>query len=640
MRHINSIIFILIHGVAVLTGCDFVEKDINRSEDAALPVQLSFALSSNQGPSITKATSAYITELAVGENSFRGMEEIRILPFSGRDEVTGEEQSIGFFRPLPSIGASIDEAAVSGYSYHNGLVRNNHAHLYSDAFAALPKGTASVLIYGRAPLIEQENVQQEKHLNGSLIESGMDTEWGHHASDFGFSPDPIFSGVFPTEATRISEILTHIAQSVTYSQTFYYYMNGVWYEGHTSVNWNENIADQTLKEYYRWFTGGGELMTGAGSSVEYLLSMLYGRLNRYESFDEEPVKHMVNGVEYATVLTEGGSDTCTNADLYNGLCDAILERFQDLIDSNDLALNSDGSLSFVSAALKNYPTFTGLPAGASVLRWNGIRYSVVTEGLDGIAAIDHYCYMPPLYYFVNSTISTSSETDVAKWYTSDTDTWNQILGTYRQGKVVNVATRSVALDNPMQFAVAQLAATVKATVSLIPDNDGDPRTNCSVSGTNFPITGILIGRQHQQTFDFVPVPDSEEYYLYDNQFTGIYLTTAESPVFRSLVLPVPAGEDVYIFLELRNDSGAIFTGAEGMILPGNYFYLAGKLDKSEDPAFPQVFMSDHVTTAKFIISSFENAHVAVPEMSDPTLVMGVQSTVNWIMAASSYVVLD
>ena len=283
---------------------------------------------------------------------------------------------------------------------------------------------------------------------------------------------------------------------------------------------------------------------------------------------------------------------------------------------------------------------TGLPAGAAVLRWNGIRYVVVSESLDGIAAMDHYCYMPPLYYFVNTTISTSSNVDVAKWYTSETSSWDQIVGTYRQGKVVNEATRSVALDCPMQFAVAQLSATVKATASLLPDNDDDARTNCSVSGTNFPVTGILIGSQHQQTFDFVPVPTSEEYYLYDNQFTGIYLTTTESPVFRSLVLPVPAGEDVYIFLELRNDSGATFTGAEGLILPGNYFYLAGKLDKSEDPAFPQVFMSDHITTARFIISSFENAHVAVPEMSDPTLVMGVQTTVNWIMAASSYVVLD
>ena len=106
------------------------------------------------------------------------------------------------------------------------------------------------------------------------------------------------------------------------------------------------------------------------------------------------------------------------------------------------------------------------------------------------------------------------------------------------------------------------------------------------------------------------------------------------------MLKTPVDREVYFYLELRNDSGATFSGAEGMIYPGNYFYLAGKLVKPADSPFPSIFLQDHYTTTRCVVSSLENAHIAIPELDNPQLVMGVQTTLNWIMAASSYVVLD
>ena len=554
------------------------------------------------------------------------------------DLVRSTDQSIGFMRNLPDITGAMDEYAYAGHMYHQGLIRNNHAHLYPNASAAFPKGTASVLVYGKAPVVGQSTEVETKKYNGSLVEQGMDRRETRLASDISFSPDPIYTGAFPDEAVALADALTQVAQAVTYTQTYYYYQNNTWRSGQTAVSWDGNIAELTLRSYYQWFTGGGELITGAGTSVEYLLSNLFGRLTRFQSDDEEPVLHLSMGVEYPTVLTEGGDDTCTYADLYNGLCSEILNRFQELIDDGILT-RSGSTVSFTDPAYRRYPISFGLPSGAAVLRWNGLRFVVVSEGLDGIAAMDHYCYMPPLYYFVNSTLSTSTS-DMYQRYTSDIATWDQILGTYRQGKAVSTTTESVALDYPLQFAVGQLSATIRATASLLPDNDGDARTNCSVVGTNFPVTGVIIGKQYAQSFDFTPDDSGDEFYLYDSVISGTYLTTTESSPFHTLVLPVPPGEDVYLFLELRNDSGATFTGAEGLILPGNYFYLAGKLEKSDDPALPQVFMSDHRTNAQFVVSSLANAHVAVPEMGDPTMVLGVQTTLNWIMSASSYVVLD
>ena len=120
----------------------------------------------------------------------------------------------------------------------------------------------------------------------------------------------------------------------------------------------------------------------------------------------------------------------------------------------------------------------------------------------------------------------------------------------------------------------------------------------------------------------------------------MYLTPSLSDEFRTLVFPVPAGLDVYFFLELRNDSNTAFTGAEGIILPGSKFYLAGKMDKSDNPDLPSVFMQDYYTTLYCTVNSLENAHVSVPEMGEPQLTIGVQTSLNWIMSASAYVVLE
>ena len=624
--------------VWLLTAVSCAEKDAPAPQGTeSVPVDLAFAL---QSKSSTRASVATLLELA-NQNYFRGMERIRLIAFGHRGPVGPEDQAIGYSRTLPGISSSWDDAAYSGYAYHQGLVRNNHAHLYPSDYASLPEGTASVLVYGSGPRVQQSSVELDKHLNGSLIETGWETlDTYHRASDYTFSPDPIYTGVIPGSATVLTDILTHIAASVSYTQTYYYRQNEVWKEGRIAVQWDDNLADAVLREYYQWFTGSGELMTGAGASVEYILSILYGRLKRYESGEEEPYLHMAGGVYYPTVLTEGGSDTFTYGMLYNGLRDAILQRFNDLTDNDFIRLNTDNTVNLMEPGLRAYPMDMGLPAGGAVIRWNGLRFIVVTEGLDGIAAMDRFCYMPPLYYRTNTTVSTSREADVYAHYTYQAQSWDEILSNYRQGKVVDKSTRSVALDAPLQYATGLLVGTVRATASLLPDNDGDPRTNCSVTGTNFSVTGIIIGSQYRQRFDFTPDTEAPEYYLYDNQISGVYLTTTESSEFRTLVLQTPVDRDVYFYLELRNDSGATFSGAEGMIYPGNYFYLAGKLVKPADSPFPSIFLQDHYTTTRCVVSSLENAHIAIPELDNPQLVMGVQTTLNWIMAASSYVVLD
>ena len=154
-----------------LTGCSRGDNPHAVTREL-VPVDLAMSMQTPPPLSDTKADVSYYRELA-NNACFRGMNEVRILSFGGQHAVTGSDPVLSRPRRLPDIAGRMDAAAYSGKVYHSGLVENNNAHLYSDAYALLPAGTGSVLVYGRAPIAGQNLTQRAKHFNGSLIES----EW-------------------------------------------------------------------------------------------------------------------------------------------------------------------------------------------------------------------------------------------------------------------------------------------------------------------------------------------------------------------------------------------------------------------------------------------------------------------------------
>lgn len=643
MARRSVVIFLLLNAAALaFSGCDRSGTDSRQGNDL-VPVELAFSLQG--GTSGTKANAAVITELGE-EPVFQGLTDIRTVAFNNPGGVVVQATDVALSDPrsLPAIASTIDSRAVSGSNYHKGIIANNHAHLYPDSYGALPLLTNAVLVYGFAPRTIQSTIQEERHLNGSLILNGWDEPTGTlSASKITFEPDPIHTGAQPAGATAIAQIMTDLIAACSYTQPYHYRINDVWYDAEVAVHWDDSTEDPTLREYYDWITGDGQLMTGAGEGLQQMLTVLYRRLTSFESSNDDQFMHRTGGVEYPAVLTEEGQETFTYARLYDGLRDAILDHFDELINENPprIGITGDGEIRFYESALRTYPLPLGLPSGAAVLRWNGTAYLPVTEGgLDGAARLDRLCYMPPLCYFANTKIRTSETRSVSDLYTNNSPDWETILDQYRLGSAVNRATQAVALEQPLQYACAMMSTTIRATQEILPDADGNDRTNCSATGTNFPITGIIVGGQYVQRFDFTPDETADEYYLYDNNVSGVYLTTAESAPFRTLVLPTPTGNNVYFLLELFNNSGASFTCTEGEVMPGTHFYLAGKLDRSSDPQLPRVFMQDHVTTVRCTVSSLENAHIDVHDMGDPQMVLGVRSDIHWIMSASSYVVLD
>ena len=613
----------ILYSCVLLLAVSCVES-LPHAEGAAsalLPVQLSFSL--ERAGYSTKADVG-LTEMTEG---FRGLEDIRLYALPSNDGT----QALWPARQLPDITSTQASAAYSSSGYHNGIVQNNHAHLYPTDFASLPLGTKRAIVYGRAPCVKEgSTIITDKARNGSLNIVGM-TGDNQDISAIAFRPDPIMTDDADGVAKNIADAMNYILgyDAVIRDGIPAYNYDVVRYtENGATVIWNSEIANEDLRNCFNEFTEHGQMMSGTGVYVEQKLTTLY---------------RQIRGL--LTVFSEGSSE---ESSLYEGLCEAILERF----DNNYMHIdpNAPYSISLINDS-RNYPINFGLPAGSAVLRWKGSVFdAVVRNDFDRIASIDHFCYMPRLYYYTNTTISTSRDDDIKQYYTSSNRYWTDILSHYDREKEVVLGTRAVALDNPLQYACSMMVATVRASSNQLPDSSGNNISLRNAYNTPcFPITGIIIGGQYEQDYTFTPKTgnDIEEYYLYDNQISEVFLTAVgadAAPEFRTLVLPPRETRDVYFYLEFRNDSDLSFTGADGLIVPGSYFYLSGKLDFPEeqqvDVPLTRIFTQDHATTVSCIVDSFENAFICVPEMETQQLRLGVKTSINWKMSTPHTFILD
>lgn len=605
------------------------------SDTEPVPVQLALSVGTS-GSSLTKGNPGIITEMS-DDVTFRGMTGVTVLPFNVKRPIEASDESYSHSTALGDISQFIyDRAVGAGGVYVEGLIGNNWAHLYPSGAVSFPKGTASVLAYGSAPLAEEETEIRSRHLNGALEISGLGPQ-GVLAGDIHFNPVPIRPEALPSEAQQLADLLNGIfAPEVRYSADF-------WYEDDTrhdetmTLAWDDAVDDNTLRDCFLEITNGGNMIPGSGQSVEYMIARLYRRLKTYVSSDDSPVEYVHGGETYPT--RKPGGAPLTWGDLYNGLRGLLIGRIEALV-ANGLSIDTETNNVELPSALRNYPASLGLPDGAAILRWNGNRFYPVedTDGssADGVAPVSSYCYPPRLWYYANTTISTSGS-DRSESYTSDKAHWTDILDDYHFGKIVSGSTHSVALDQPLHFGNGMLIADVLAASSVLDDGDGDPVTRVHLEDDSFQVTGVIVGSQQQLNFDFTPA-GGRSYFLYDNCISSLYLQTETAGEFRTLVSCTPAGEDVYLCLELQNNSGQSFVGADGFVLPGSKFYLVGRIDLGQGQA--SVFQPDCATTVHCRVSSLAEARNAIPNLEHPHIALGIQISVNWVMSTPSHVILS
>ena len=260
--------------------------------------------------------------------------------------------------------------------------------------------------------------------------------------------------------------------------------------------------------------------------------------------------------------------------------------------------------------------------------------------LASISGINRYAYPAELYYQCNSTIRTSNEEVPPGNYTGKT--WPDVLNMYSSGTAVSSNTKSVAIEETMQYAVAHLSAQVQATAPTL--RDGDHR-EITIGANDFPITGMIISGQNPVGFDFKPETaetgeDREKFvydsYLRDQNGGTLYLTTTPTDAFHSLVLQTKERENISVILELRNDSQETFKGLSGYVFPGTKFYLAGKivLPKKDNPADfeKRVFTQDYTTTVGMKVETLAGAYNVMPNIQSERLEISVKMDLKWIQA--------
>lgn len=636
---------LLVAGMEASCTMYYVEEPVTNqrgAKEGADGLSLALSVTSNNMPR-TKMQDDVTQSANTGSGAptaFRGLQDVHILPFrhagaggkespvQGADRVNSEELEL----PYTGISNTFTNANWTAAKANGGLVANNFGHLYEHV--SVPSGTASVTVYAKATEAAEptdaDALRTHRKTYGALTDKFSTAI--ESAGDVTFQPVPIMETAALTElranAQTVADFLTEVAKS-SVSLTGWYQTGWVGRTQRTDKwAWNGNEINGT----FQYFTNVGEPIAFTSSTVNTLLTTVYNSLYNYN-----------NNTSFQDYYEDYYSITASRYKYLNELAKEIRGNIL-----NSAYVSSSGSGSNVSIALKApYADLSasshGVPDGAIAIQWNGSsqKFELVTESSGTrLVPVEDYCYPPSLWYHTNSTLSvTTKEEGIEKYYTSDKN-WDAILAKYTDGKVVYSAATAAAIDLPLQYgpALFTFSFTSADGTSLKDANNAD----VTISNGSFPVTGIIIGEQREQSFQFHPL-QGKNHYLWDSQVLSkggdykAYIKNGTQQPISTLVLETEKGEDVHYAVEFLNNSGRTFVGATGNILPDTKFYLIGilSLEGLTNPGIDSIFKQDCQTRATFKVTTLAKAYNTVPDLQNPQLEIGVQVHMDWILDTPS-----
>lgn len=572
-------------GLGVMSSCssDDLGNDSTTNPGETKAVKTQFALNIPRANGGTRMSG----DNAQANKNFLGMEDIRMYSFNAAP-AAGSTSTATF--TLANIKSGISETASS--------------KIYSDV--SVPVGTTHFLFYAHAP---QGTTDAKKFELGVLNLTNPETD--------------------ATATNDISATLATVKKNDTASpKALLGILNGV-----AGVEGWATATDGTeLNKLYTKYTSA---KAGSANSIRLTLQSLYNNLGGIVTGAN--VAHQTIAKAIRTKIAE--SFTATTA------TDGYVT----------LAYKATGDVS-------KYPNNINLPDGAVQLSFdatNKFTYAA-TSSLTGIENLDasKVCFPASIYYFQSSNLAaTAKELETNQWpttttnWTAATAPWLKDASNLADGWTASVqpTTRSIAMRQNINYGVANLATTVKCGAASLPDNDKFTVTDPSefpgtvaVPTEGFTVTGLLIGGQPTKVgFDFQPASDDAfDYTIYDNNLTNIVAKNgaASTPNY-TIVLPNDKGRGVAdqskvnVAIELTNNSGVAFRGADGIIPAGGKFYLVGQLDPKsktvENVTNPAVFMSDYKTTMNLNITSLKNAYNTIPDLRSTKLQLGLSVDLVW-----------
>ena len=602
-------------GLASCSSNDEAEN-INPTYDGKA-VKTTFSISLPGNVAKTRMAGSTV-QVAENKATFRGMSDIVIIPFShttNRAARLGENITLGANKMVVPTTTNAANAIPNGQ-----LLDNNNAVLYNDV--SIPVGTSAFLFYGKA-------TGTDGYAEGYLTPEGLTGE----TSGIFFNPTQIKA----TPTTTVGEALAAYVTAIAAAKVGDGATDGAWWKCTDPANSTQTWYNAGLGDMYRSFTS---LKPGASSYVQAAVQDLYTSI-------------LTNTNPVAAAIRAAIKDG-TNAkdDDDNG----ILE-FQDVINGYPGTDNNSMPDGCAALTWANVPAATDPATQAATA--TAVTSSTFGGGLTTAQAMDKIVYPASLYYFVDSPVETSVASRQAEYV--DTKTWAQILATYTDGKSVTTTTRSVAITNPIQYAVGRLDLKVsKLSATTYYDRRGE---EVLIPSGGFKLTGVLIGGQKKVDYNFNQVTTAEEYAIYDKTINedatptpaaSAYVSkTVDAGTNYTLALETAKDQEVYVALEFLNNSGQDFMGVDGVVKNNCKFYMIARLDPKDSSTEAsgqtntgnKVFAQDYKTIANFSFGAgtadtdhdgaadtpggFGNAYVTIPDLRTPKLELGFSVDLHW-----------
>ena len=504
-----------------------------------------------------------------------------------------------------------------------GVVKDNTtSRFYHSGYCNMTEGVNACLVYAKADDATPPAGVSKKVYNGSLKpEITMIPTYVSSTRRLSFDLNPIIEDAtvggdgIPTAAWTLANALTDIVD-----------------ESHNNDNtlvWKTS-TNVILRNLFQRFTNSSADLPGSAASVKQWMLSLSAAANTYLTNPPSTV----------------GEDDIK-----------LLQIIKDKADAKAATVTGD------------YPRGINLPDGAAALRWTVVEKLVGEETvkeqkfvpqmhtttLDNINSVSRFVYPPALYYFVDSNIWTSNEKveendykSKSRWEGNGDDAVQKLF----DGSAVSSTTKSVAVADPLQYAVAHLTMEVKAGAASLPYGV----ENKTIDISKLTLKGVIIGGQRPVNYQFVPVSNSEYdvKFVYDSQVNNGETPaplSETSATYHTLVLQSYDDEDVNVILEFQYSDAEGTEGFKclnGYVYPGTRFYLVGEVkakdyrkETGDANSRGRVFTQDYTTTIEMTVNSLEKAYNVLPSLLSNSLEIGVMITPQWFSATpSDPVVMD
>ena len=495
----------------------------------------------------TRMEGNIVQNLGTSEQ-FRGIDNIRLIPFSA----------------VPSP-ASTKLAGIIRLSSINALEKPGSVNykVYADQF--VPVGTKNFLFYGKAvdrsvddPLTSMD----DKFKYGVLKYEGLTESEFSSVASVNFSLEQINTNQDQQQNNAVGRAIIQLMSQLA----------NVTVSGDAPNNAWSTTTHTVLAALYKNFIG---TTVYSSNSLALILDKIYFGLEHVEASD--PAYPLANQIR----------------SLILGACNAGYEP----IANTPVELNSDYS---------GYPGNIGLPDGAARCRWNasGLHANMFVDmtanyTLGFKVKPTDYCYPAALWYYASTPVRTSNSIESVNY--SDQTSWDKVISDIYSSTNDEVlsGTRSVALVNPVQYAVGRLETRVQMeSGGSVYDGDGQEVD----FGDGYTLKGLLLGGQNSVNYAFEST-GNENFCIYDRVMSASNLTfkpgvPTTSPN-HTLALETKTNQKIFAALELVNN-GQAFKGADGTIPAGGIFYMTVALDPTTADNYHKdnlnkIIIKDHVT---------------------------------------------